>query len=119
MQQIAGRLLSCLAGLCAHDQKSNFLDWPKWICRNQNADGEGAVMLPSRAIGNVLFPTYEVAIMSLSHSSALLSERIKCSIPLVDNHINIHRASQLADDSGISVKYMIISLFIKHTMCFK
>ncbi len=49
-------------------------------------------MLPSRAIKNVLFPTYEVVITSLSHSSALMSERIKCSIPLVDNHINIHRA---------------------------
>ncbi len=45
------------------------------------------LMLPSRAIGNFLFPTYEVVITSLSYSSALISERIKCSIPLVDNHI--------------------------------
>ncbi len=45
-------------------------------------------MLPSHAIGHFLFPTYEVMIMSLSHSSALMSE----SIPLVDNHINIHHA---------------------------
>ncbi len=51
------------------------------------------VMLPSRAIGNFLFPTYEVVITSLSYSSDLMSERIKCSIPLVDNHINIHRAA--------------------------
>ncbi len=64
-------------------------------------------MLPSRAIGNVLFPTYEVVIMSLSHSSALLLERIKCSSPLVDNH------SQFADNSGFSVKYMLLSPFIK------
>ncbi len=48
-------------------------------------------MLPSRAIGNCLFPTYEVVIMSLSYSSALMSERIKCSIPLVDSRIKIHR----------------------------
>ncbi len=53
---------------------------------------ESSLMLPSRAIGNFLFPTYEVVITSLSYSSALMSERIKCSIPLVDNHINIHRA---------------------------
>ncbi len=48
-------------------------------------------MLPSCAIGSFLFPTYEVVIMSLSYSSASISERIKCSVPLVDNHINIHR----------------------------
>ncbi len=46
-------------------------------------------MLPSCAVGNFLFATYEVMIMSLLHSTALLSERI-CSIPLVDNHINIY-----------------------------
>ncbi len=46
-------------------------------------------MLPSRAFGNVLFLTYEVVITSLSYSSALMSERIKCSI---HNHININRA---------------------------
>ncbi len=50
------------------------------------------LILPSRALENVLFFTYEVVIMSLSYSSALMSERIKCSIALVDNHINIHRA---------------------------
>ncbi len=71
-------------------------------------------MLPSRAIGNVLFPTYEVVITSLSYSSVLMSERIKCSIPLVNNHINIHCAIH-----GISVKYMLISLLIKHTICFE
>ncbi len=49
-------------------------------------------MLLSRAIGNFLFPIYEVVITSLSYSSALMLEIIKCSIPLVDNHINIHRA---------------------------
>ncbi len=49
-------------------------------------------MLPSHAIGNFLFPPYEVVITSLSYSSALMSETIKCSIPLVDNNINIHRA---------------------------
>ncbi len=81
---------------------------------------EQQVMLPSRAIRKFLFPTYEVVITSLSHSSALLSERIKCSIPLVDNHINIHMLHmQFADNSRISVKYMIISLFGKHTKCFK
>ncbi len=50
------------------------------------------LMLPSRVIGNVLFSTYEVMITSMSYSSALMSERIKCSIPLVDSHINIRRA---------------------------
>ncbi len=49
-------------------------------------------MIFSRAIGNFIFPIYEVVIMSLSYSSALMSERIKFSIPLVDNHIYIHRA---------------------------
>ncbi len=48
------------------------------------------------------FPTYKVVITRLSYSmseyftecnvSALMSERIRCSIPLVGNHINIHRA---------------------------
>ncbi len=66
-------------------------------------------MLQSRAIGNFLLPTYQVMIiMSLSHLKALLSERIKCSIPLVDKHINIRAAlDQLSDDSGISVKYIL------------
>ncbi len=50
------------------------------------------LMLTSRVIGNVLFSTYEVMITSMSYSSALISERIKCSIPLVDSHINIRRA---------------------------
>ncbi len=79
-------------------------------------------MLPSSAIGNFLFPTYEVVTTSLSYLSALMSERIKCSIPLVDNHIKIHRAlgyMQFADNSGILVKYMLISLVIKHTICFE
>ncbi len=35
-------------------------------------------------------PISKVMIMRLLYSSALMSERIKCSIPLVDNHINIH-----------------------------
>ncbi len=48
---------------------------------------ERASLLPSRAIGNVLFPTYEAMIMSSLHSNDLLFvERIKCNIPLVDNH---------------------------------
>ncbi len=62
-------------------------------------------MLPSHAIGNFLFPTYEVVITSLSYSSALMSERIKCSIPLVDNHIRVpfvfilvHLAKQCIQD---------------------
>ncbi len=76
-------------------------------------------MLQSRAIGNFLLPTYQVMIiMSLSHLKALLSERIKCSIPLVDKHINRAALDQLSDDSGISVKYILISLFIIHTICF-
>ncbi len=50
------------------------------------------LMLPSRAIRHFLFHTYEVVITSLSYSSAFMSEIIKCSIPLVDNNINIHRA---------------------------
>ncbi len=41
-----------------------------------------------------------------------MSERIKYCIPFVDNHINIHCAIH-ADNSGISVKYMLISLLIK------
>ncbi len=40
----------------------------------QILDQTADLMLPSRAIRNVLFPTYEAMIMSLSHSSALLSE---------------------------------------------
>ncbi len=44
---------------------------------------------------------------------------IKSSIPLVDNHINIHSYMQFADNSGISVKYMLISLLIKYTICFE
>ncbi len=59
------------------------------------------VMLPSCAIGNFLFPTYEVLITSLSYSSALISEIIKCSIPLVDSHINSQCAIH-AVNSGIS-----------------
>ncbi len=47
-------------------------------------------------LGNFLFPTYEVVITSLSYSRALMSERIKSSIPLVDNHINIDRAIDTA-----------------------
>ncbi len=50
-----------------------------------------SVMLLSRAIGDFLFPTYEVVITSLSYSSAFMSEIIKCSIQLVDHHKNIHR----------------------------
>ncbi len=50
------------------------------------------LMLPSRAIGNFLFPTCEVWLWAC-RIRALMSERIKCSIPLVDNHINIHRAT--------------------------
>ncbi len=38
------------------------------------------LMLPSRAVGNFLFATYEAVIMSLLHSTALLSEKIICSI---------------------------------------
>ncbi len=62
-------------------------------------------MLPLHAIRNFLFPTYEVVITSLKHSSALLFEIIECNIPLDDNHkqFTVHRVSQLADDSGISV----------------
>ncbi len=66
------------------------------VCQSDDAQAAAnstdPVMLPSRAIGNFLFPNYEVVITSLLYSSALMSERIKCSIPLVDNHINIHRA---------------------------
>ncbi len=48
---------------------------------------EIASLLPSRAIGNVLFPNYEVVITSSLHSNDLLFvERIKFNIPLVDNH---------------------------------
>ncbi len=48
---------------------------------------KSASLLPSRAIGNVLLPTYEVVITSLLHSNDLLFvERIKCNITLVDNH---------------------------------
>ncbi len=47
---------------------------------------ESASLLPSRAIRNVLFPTYEVVITSSLHSNDLFVERIKCNIPLVDNH---------------------------------
>ncbi len=55
---------------------------------------EGAeLMLHSRAIGRFPFPTNEVMITSLSYSSALMLERIECSIPLVDNHINVHHAT--------------------------
>ncbi len=36
-------------------------------------------------------PTYVILRMNLLHSSVLLLEIIKCSIQLVDNHINIHR----------------------------
>ncbi len=39
-------------------------------------------MLPSRAIGNVPFPSYEVMITSLLYSSALMLERIKMWHPI-------------------------------------
>ncbi len=60
----------------------------KIICSTQTL----FIMLPSHAIRHFLFPTYEVVNTSLSYLSALMSEIIKCSIPLVDNHLNIHRA---------------------------
>ncbi len=40
---------------------------------------ERTFMMPSRTIGNVIFPTYEVLITSLSYSSDLMLERIICS----------------------------------------
>ncbi len=46
---------------------------------------ESAILPPSRAIGNVLFPTYEVATSSL-HSNYLFLLKEYCNIPLVDNH---------------------------------
>ncbi len=48
--------------------------------------------LGCRVIWLPLKLTYEVMITSLSYSSALMSERIKCSISLVDNHTSIHNA---------------------------
>ncbi len=70
-----------------HSSSDSYITIPVLV-----SSSSSSLMLPSRAIGNFLFPTYEVVITSLSYSSALMSERIKCSIPLVDNHINIHRA---------------------------
>ncbi len=45
-----------------------------------------ASLLPSHAMENLIYPTYEVMITSSLYSSDLLSERIKYNIPLVDNH---------------------------------
>ncbi len=73
-------------------------------------------MVPSRAIGNFQFPTYKVVIISLSHSSDSLSERIQFNIPLVDNHKHSWLDSE---NYEISVKCMLISLFIIHTICLK
>ncbi len=48
---------------------------------------ESASLLSLRAIGNILFPTYEAVITSSLHSNDLLFvEKIKCNIPLVDDH---------------------------------
>ncbi len=48
---------------------------------------ESPSLLPSLAIGNVPFPTYEAVITNSLHSNYLLFvERIKCNIPLVDDH---------------------------------
>ncbi len=47
---------------------------------------KSASLLPSHAMGNLIYPTYEVMITSSLYSSDLLSERIKYNIPLVDNH---------------------------------
>ncbi len=50
-------------------------------------------MLPSRAIGNFLFPTHEVVITSLSYSSALMLVTAKCktySMLLIKLFLNDH-----------------------------
>ncbi len=78
-------------------------------------------MLPSRAIGNVLFPTYEVVIYKLVVFKCFNVGMIKCSIPLAENRIHFHSAihAVFADNSRILVKYMLISLLIKHKICFE
>ncbi len=60
-------------------------------------------MLPSHAIGNFLFPTYEVVIMSLSHSSAL---NVTHSSALNIMAARSHAAASLSPDRTVFLCFL-------------